>query len=89
MSSVGARELKQNPQSVIRRVLETGEELEITSYGRPTGVRLVPDSPAPRSWVSGRDLADIPPLGDEDAERWKKDLRRLDDDGPSDPWERE
>ncbi|SDS39468.1 type II toxin-antitoxin system Phd/YefM family antitoxin [Jiangella sp. DSM 45060] len=47
MKTVGIRELKQNPQAVIERVRETGDEYEITVYGRPTGVRIVRDRPGP------------------------------------------
>lgn len=45
MKTVGTRELKQNPHTVIERVRETGDEYEITAYGRPPGCgsfRIVP-----------------------------------------------
>jgi antitoxin (DNA-binding transcriptional repressor) of toxin-antitoxin stability system len=54
MKTVGTRDLKQNPHTIIKRVLETGDDYEITAYGRPTGVRIVPDRPGPRRWVSAR-----------------------------------
>lgn len=87
MTSVGTRELKQNPQAVIQRVLVSDEEIEITTHGRPTGVRLVRDRPRRARWVSAIDLAGIRPLADDDA----ADLRALveesrDDDAITDPW---
>ena len=36
MKTVGIRELKRHPGAVLRRVLESGEEYEITAHGRPT-----------------------------------------------------
>ncbi|MFD1717338.1 type II toxin-antitoxin system Phd/YefM family antitoxin [Georgenia deserti] len=87
MKTVGTRDLKQNPQRVIRRVLESGDSLEITSYGKPSGVRLVPDRAAPSSWVSGADLADLAPIQPEDAAAWRADIDVTEDDGPGDPWQ--
>lgn len=88
MTSVGTRELKQNPHAVIQRVLASDEEIEITTHGRPTGVRLVRDRPRRARWISGSDLAGIRPLPDDHA----ADLRALveasrDDDEITDPWE--
>ncbi|WP_136517811.1 type II toxin-antitoxin system Phd/YefM family antitoxin [Cellulomonas telluris] len=88
MSTVGTRELKQNPQAVVRRVLETGEPVEVTAHGHPTGVRLVPDAPARRAWVRGVDLARIAPLDRDEAQRLHRDLAEFDDDEPRDPWSR-
>lgn len=90
MQTIGARELKQNPQSAIRRVLETGEDLEVTVYGQPTGVRL---STTPRSrrtnWVPGAVLNDVPPLDDEETEDLLRDLEEhRGHDTVEDPFER-
>ncbi|MBD7917503.1 type II toxin-antitoxin system Phd/YefM family antitoxin [Cellulomonas sp. Sa3CUA2] len=87
METVGTRDLKQNPQAVVRRVLDTGEPLEITTHGHPTGVRLVPDAPARRTWVRGADLGRIRPMGRDAAERLHDDLAHVGDDEPTDPWE--
>jgi antitoxin (DNA-binding transcriptional repressor) of toxin-antitoxin stability system len=88
MHTVGTRELKQNPHAVIQRVLASDEEIEITTHGRPTGVRLVADRPARARWVTAQALADLRPLAAEDA----ADLRALvdaarDEDDVDDPWE--
>ncbi|QAY69368.1 type II toxin-antitoxin system Phd/YefM family antitoxin [Xylanimonas protaetiae] len=94
MHTASTRELKQNPAAVIKRVLETGDEVEITAHGHPTGVRLVPDAPGgPAPWVQGSVLMEVRPrsrASRADAE----DLRALidaarDEDGDVvDPWER-
>lgn len=89
MKTIGTRELKQNPQSAIRRVLESGEDLELTAYGRPTGVRLsaVPQHQRSR-WVSGAVLNLITPLPDEEAREFRRDVEELrGDDGLEDPFE--
>jgi len=88
METIGTRELKQNPQAVISRVLETGEPIEITVYGRPTGVRLSLDEPRTARWVSGAALR-MPPLTDAEREAWHRDLEPLrEEEGePVDPWE--
>ncbi len=88
MSTVGTRELKQNPQAVVRRVLESGEAAEVTVHGHPTGVRLVPDQPSRRAWVRGADLARVEPMDRGQAERWREALTGVDDDEPRDPWSR-
>lgn len=87
MDSVGTRELKQNPHAVVRRVLETGEPLEVTSHGHPTGVRLVRDADAPRRWVRGADLARIAAIDDATARRWHDDLAEIVHDEVRDPWD--
>lgn len=89
METVGTRELKQNPHAVIQRVLGSDGAIEITTHGRPTGVRLVRDRPRRARWVSASDLAGIRPLDPADA----ADLRALvdgarEDDEVADPWER-
>jgi antitoxin (DNA-binding transcriptional repressor) of toxin-antitoxin stability system len=91
MRTVGTRELKQNPQAVIQRVLETGEDHEITAYGQPTGVRLVRDEPRPKQWVTGAELMamDIEPMSKADRDAWKKDMEGFLAEEPTDPWEQQ
>ena len=86
MKTVGARELKQNPHTVIQHVLETGDEYEITSYGRPTGVRITPDSRSPRRWVRGADLVGAPPMSPSNSAAWRADVESAMDDEVEDPW---
>lgn len=87
MTTVGTRDLKQNPQAVLRRVLASGEPVEVTSHGHPTGVALVPLATGPRPWVRGAELAAITPLTDDAAQRLHDDLAAVDhDDAPADPW---
>jgi antitoxin (DNA-binding transcriptional repressor) of toxin-antitoxin stability system len=88
MQTVGTRELKQNPHTVVQRVLDSGDEFEVTSYGRPTGVRIVPAGRAPRRWVSGAALATVEPISAEGAAAWKADIEAAIDDEITDPWER-
>lgn len=88
MKTVGTRELKQNPHTVIERVRETGDEYEITAYGRPTGVRIVPDRAGPRRWVSGADLADVAPMSRDNAIAWRSDIEDAVADEIADPWAR-
>lgn len=89
MRYVATRELKQNPQSVIQRVLETGEDHEITSYGQATGVRMVRDEPRPKRWVTGAELMarDIEPLSRADRDAWQKDMEGFLAEAPTDPWQ--
>lgn len=87
MKTVGTRELKQNPHTIIKRVLETGDEYEITAYGRPTGVRIVPDRLAPRRWVNGAGLADITPMSPKNAAAWHDDIEHAMTAEVADPWE--
>jgi antitoxin (DNA-binding transcriptional repressor) of toxin-antitoxin stability system len=89
METVGTRELKQNPNAVIRRVLDTGQEIEVTAYGNPTGVRLVPDRGRPRArWVRGSDLAGVAPMSRENAESLVRQIEQERDAGlVRDPWE--
>jgi len=88
MLTVGTRELKQNPAEVIARVLATGQDVEITAYGKPTGVRLVADGHGPRTWVSGAALNAMPRIGSDDDESLKADIAGpfTDDDYVTDPW---
>jgi len=94
MPSVTMRELKQNPQAVVRKVLEADEPFHITSHGADTGVVIQPatDMSYPRRGVSGAILnaiADRTPLTKEQAEAWKHDIiEGIDDPLWDDPWER-
>ncbi len=86
MATVGTRDLKQNPLAVVRRVLETGEPLEVTTHGHPTGVALVPATATPRRWVRGSDLTRITPLSADESRRLLQDLAEVEHDEPADPW---
>ncbi|WP_435738081.1 hypothetical protein V5D56_05665 [Cellulosimicrobium sp. PMB13] len=88
METVGTRELKQNPQAVIRRVLTSGQEVEVTAYGKPTGVRLVPDHGSRRSrWIRGDDLHGMETMSRENAADLKTEIEReRDGDVVEDPW---
>ena len=89
MNTIGTRDLKQNPNSVIQRVLETGEEFEITAHGHATGVRLVPTHAGPARWVRGDVLnADEPGLTPAEADAWLTDVDDTFDDEVTDPWDR-
>ncbi|MCL2780429.1 MAG: type II toxin-antitoxin system prevent-host-death family antitoxin [Actinomycetia bacterium] len=89
MQTVGTRELKQNPAGVIARVLAGGQDVAITVYGKPTGVRLVADQPGPKRWVSGAALNAMPTVGTDDNERLKADIASAfaADDHVTDPWQ--
>ncbi|QDP98331.1 type II toxin-antitoxin system Phd/YefM family antitoxin [Microlunatus elymi] len=87
MKTIGTRELKQNPNTVIELVRESGEEFEITSYGRPTGVRIVPVRPGPRRWVTGASLADVQPMAPGRVASWREDIERSPSGEVLDPWE--
>jgi len=95
MSTVTMRQLKQNPQEVVRQVLATGQPLHITSHGRDTGAVVQPAATAPanpKPFVTGADLnklRDRAPLTPEQAQSWLDDIRAATwDEEPSDPWER-
>lgn len=85
-NTVGTRELKQNPLAVIKRVLDSGEDYEITSYGRPTGARIVPDRPRAQRWVSAASLATVEPISPRQAAAWRADIEDAMDDDIIDPW---
>lgn len=89
MNTIGTRDLKQNPNTVIQRVLETGEAFEITAHGHATGVRLVPTHAAPARWVSGDVLnADQTDMTPEETDAWRADVADAFDDEVTDPWDR-
>jgi len=86
MQTVGTRELKQNPAAAIQRVLDSGESVEITAYGHPTGVVLAPEHTRPARWVPGSALDDLSPIDPGEAERWHADTAAGRTDEISDPW---
>lgn len=86
MQTVGTRELKQNPAAAIQRVLESGESVEITAYGHPTGVVLAPERTLPARWVSGTAFGDLTPLDPAEAELWHSATGPEHGDEISDPW---
>ena len=84
MTSVGLRELKQNPSEIVARA-ESGETIVITVQGRPAA-QLVPLAPVRRRWVPATEFAleDLEPDPTLAAE-----LYALRDNDPAvDPWER-
>ena len=94
MPSVTMRELKQNPQEVVRQVLATGQPHHITSHGRDTGAVVQPAvmTPAhPKPFLTGAELNALfalAPLTPEQAQAWKDDIEAVTyDEPPSDPWE--
>jgi antitoxin (DNA-binding transcriptional repressor) of toxin-antitoxin stability system len=89
MNTIGTRDLKQNPNAVIQRVLETGEEFEITAHGHATGVRLVPTHVGPARWVHGEVLnVDGPGLTPAETDAWRADVDGTFDDEVTDSWDR-
>ncbi|MGX5682895.1 type II toxin-antitoxin system Phd/YefM family antitoxin [Schumannella luteola] len=87
MSSVGLRELKQNPSGVIARA-EAGETITVTVQGRPAAL-ITPLAPRRKRWVSAEELsaalASIPP----DTTGWYEEWYESRNDDPiEDPWER-
>ena len=75
MMTVTTRELKQNPAAAIRRVVDQGTPVTVTAHGRPTGVVLLPESSARKTWVSGHALlAAVSPLHQDTADQWQADL---------------
>jgi antitoxin (DNA-binding transcriptional repressor) of toxin-antitoxin stability system len=92
VESIGIRELKQNPQAAVRRVLERGEAAEVTAYGRPTGVVIAPAGPTRRTWVSGAALRGVgtPGLSEAETAAWLADLKEAREQGfGRDPWQDE
>jgi antitoxin (DNA-binding transcriptional repressor) of toxin-antitoxin stability system len=87
MRTVGTRELKQNPHAVIQDVLHSAEEVEITSHGHPTGVRLVPDRPTRARWVPASALRGLTPLEHRDAVELHALVEEGRADDVQDPWE--
>jgi prevent-host-death family protein len=86
MLTVTMRELKQNPQEIVRRATE-GQDFEVTSYGRGTGVWITSRPSGPRRWVPGGVFAAAKPLTTPQAEAWKRDIESALEDSPvADPW---
>ncbi len=70
MRRVGVRELKQQTSSILRRVREEGEVIEITYHGEVVA-RLVPVSPSPPAGEEmAAILADLEQLSAEISARW-------------------
>jgi antitoxin (DNA-binding transcriptional repressor) of toxin-antitoxin stability system len=75
MATVATRELKQNPHAVIQRVLESGEPVAVTAYGKPTGVVIAPERPVKRRWVPGSALRQaVAPLPEDESQAWLEEL---------------
>lgn len=89
MEVVGIRELRQDASRVIRRVEESGLEIEVTIQGRPAAV-IRPFRWAERSRTIGselleRRLADLQ-AGDHE---WAEEVHQLrEDDTLADPWQK-
>lgn len=86
MSSVGLRELKQNPSAVVARA-EHGETIVITVQGRPVA-QLVPLAPQRRRWVPAAELARIFAEIGPDTTGWAEEYAARPEDPIIDPWER-
>jgi len=87
--AIGTRELKQNPRAVIHRVLDSGDGVQVTAYGRPTGVGIVPDGSAPQRWVTGSALVrHLTSMGSDEAARLRAGVEAQREGDPvQDPWE--
>jgi prevent-host-death family protein len=86
MSSVGLRELKQNPSEVVARA-EHGETIVITVQGRPVA-RLVPLLPTRRRWVPAEELSRALEGLEPDPTWAAEHAARPYDEDFIDPWER-
>jgi prevent-host-death family protein len=67
MVTVGVRELKQQASELIRRVRESGDEIQVTYYGMVVA-RLLPV--APKAEETGRRWDDLDRLADEIGKHW-------------------
>lgn len=88
MESVGIRELRQDASRVIRRVEESGLEIEVTIQGRPAAVispfRWAGRSRTISSEILERRLADLQ-AGDQE---WAEEVHQFrEDDALADPWQ--
>lgn len=87
MTSVGLRELKQNPSEVVARA-EAGETIVITVQGRPVA-QLMPLAPFRRRWVPSAELAAVAEELGPDTTGWYEEWYASRDGDPLvDPWER-
>jgi prevent-host-death family protein len=88
MESVGLRELRQNASGVIRRVEQTGIEIEVTVQGRPVAL-ITPLVGAHRRLRSIRTellKSALSELGSGDAD-WATEIHASrEDDTVTDPW---
>jgi len=88
------RQLKQNPQAVVREVLATGQPSYITANGRETGAAITPVAAPvrPKPFLTGAELnaiRDLAPLSPGGAQAWIDDIEAATyDEPPRDPWER-
>ena len=86
MTSVGLRELGQNPSEVVARA-ERGETIVITVQGRPAA-QLVPLTVPRRRWVAAADLERALADVSADTTEWAAEARAArDDDALTDPWQ--
>ena len=67
MVTVGVRELKQQASELIRRVRESGDEIQVTYHGKVVA-RLLPV--APDAAETGRRWDDLDRLADEIGKDW-------------------
>lgn len=88
MSSVGLRELKQNPSEIVARV-ERGETIVITVQGRPAA-QMIPLAATRRRWVPVAELAAIAADLGPDTTGWYEEWYASRDNDPIvDPWDDE
>jgi len=69
MVTVGVCELKQQTSQLIRRVRETGSEIQVTLYGKVVA-RIVPVAPAPAE--TGKVWDELDRLAQEIGKSWPK-----------------
>lgn len=78
MVTVGIRELKQQTSSILRRVREDGEIIEITYHGE-TIARLIPVNPSvPSKEEMSAILTDLDQLSAEISAQWPEGVSALD-----------
>ena len=76
-----------NEQSVGSVDVESsGEDAEITAYGKPTRVRLVADRAAPKKWVSGATVNALPDVDADETLAADIAAAFVDEDYIADPW---
>ncbi|RPI20718.1 MAG: type II toxin-antitoxin system prevent-host-death family antitoxin [Chloroflexota bacterium] len=69
MLTVGIRELKQQASELVRRVRETGNEVQITYHGKVVAM-LVPVDPSEPPESEARAWADLDLLAAQIGQRW-------------------